>query len=234
MRDFPKCMRGVLSETTSASLQHLKTGRPVQLKDLCKYNNRILGTLANEKACTLHNSTCLKLSRRERLRTYHKRMLETLSRRKACVFTTSACMINTFERRSCAPFRHDWQTRPAGRSDALQHCKLKRALTEAHFLRQSWLSTSSTFQTGTEPYLVKYDKVIALRLDRGRRHAEPIGALGQSLKRASGGVPQVFPMLSSAARPNPFQPMNMTYRRDVGQWSSGWCLPRPFRGSPPN
>ena len=63
LRDFSKRMLGVLSEirklgvTTSASLQHLETGRPVHLprahslnswdgKGLCKYNKRMLGTFA--------------------------------------------------------------------------------------------------------------------------------------------------------------------------------------------
>ena len=174
-------------------------------------------------------------------------MLETLSRRKACVFTTSACLVNTFERRSCAPFRHLWQTRPAGRSDALQHCKLKRALMEAHFLRQSWLSTSSTISIKrTESYLVKYDRVIALRLGRGQRH--PVASIARPkqlnsegtpsqfarLARASNGpaeaCPKLFPMLSSAARPSPFQLMNMTYRRDVGQVVFGSVPPKTFPG----
>ena len=131
LRDFLKCMLGVLSEirnlalpqapvhlgvTTSASLQRFETGRPVRLpqahslnswdgKGLCKYNNRMLGTLAKW----------------EGLYTPLQARAWKLSRRKACVFTTSACLISTFERRSCAPFRHLWQTRLAGRSDALQH-----------------------------------------------------------------------------------------------------------------
>ena len=69
--------------------------------------------------------------------------------------------------------------------------------------------------------LVRYVKVIAPRLDRGprhpdsqhcstevvrlQRHAEPVGALGQRLKRAGGG------MHSGMSR----------------------CLPKPLRGGPP-
>ena len=71
---------------------------------------------------------------------------------------------------------------------------------------------------------VRYGRVIAPRLDRGQRHpssqhrsteavglqghAEPVGALGQSIP--------LFPVLGSAARPNPFQPLNTAWRRDVG------------------
>ena len=131
------------------------------------------------------------------MRTHHKRMLETLSRRKACVLNTSACLINTFERRSCAPFRHLWQTRPARRSDALEHCKLKRALMEAHFLRQSWLSTSSTISNKTEPYLVKYDRVIALCLDRGQMH--PVASIARPKQLNSEGTPSHKARLARAS-----------------------------------
>ena len=125
-----------------------------------------------------------------------------------------------------------------------KHARLgeKRALMEALFLRQSRPSPPPS-QIRTEP-LVRYGRVIAPRLDRGqrhpgsqhrsteavkfRRHAEPKGALGQSLKRPGGGEHPVVPSLGSAARPNPFQPLNTAWRRDVGQAVFGSVPPKTF------
>ena len=92
--------------------------------------------------------------------------------------------------------------------------------------------------------LVRYSRVIAPRLNRGQRHpggqhrsteavglqghAEPVGAVGQSLKRAGGCVHPVVPVLGSATRPNPFQPLNTAWRREVGQAVFGSVPPKTF------
>ena len=221
-----------------------------------------------EKACASTIIACLEHSQNEKACTLHcKHVLENSRDENVCVLTTSACLKHSRgEKLVCSPQAPAWSTLLRGEAahpsnTSGKHARLGEA-TLCSFANWSvhwWRHTSSDspgcprpppFQTRTEPSLVKYDRVTALRLDRGQRH--PVASIARPkqlnsdgtpsqlarLARASNGLaeacPKLFSVLSSAARPTPFQPMNKTYEGTWDKWSSGRCLLRPFRGSAPN